>query len=148
MHVVAALWLVLALLAPASRAAEGRVIKVLPHLLDARGRHALSPSLYERDAYQAVLRSRPETIHGVRFDVLWKATGPAAGQLRLRLEVRGAGENAAETLETDLTRGRFRRWARVVLSPEQFRRTGSPSAWKATLLEEGRPIGSMQSFLW
>jgi hypothetical protein len=31
-------------------AAEGRVIKVLPHLFDSQGRHSLSPSLYERDA--------------------------------------------------------------------------------------------------
>src|SRR5437899_2397501 len=34
-------------------AATGRIIKVLPHLLDLQGHHALSPSLYDRDAYQA-----------------------------------------------------------------------------------------------
>ncbi len=38
-------------------AAPAKVIKVLPHFLDQKGRHALSPSLYDRDAYQAHLRS-------------------------------------------------------------------------------------------
>ena len=53
----------------ASQAAEGKIIKVLPHLLDKKGRHTLSPSLYERDAYQAKLRTHPEDISALRFDV-------------------------------------------------------------------------------
>ena len=41
-------------------ASTGRVFKVLPHFLDTNGVHTLSPSLYERDAYQAHLRQHPE----------------------------------------------------------------------------------------
>ena len=37
-----------------------RVIKVLHHLIDAKGRNALAPSLFERDAYQIHLRENPE----------------------------------------------------------------------------------------
>ena len=33
--------------------AASKISKVLPHLLDKQGRHTLSPSLLERDAYQA-----------------------------------------------------------------------------------------------
>ena len=48
---------------------------MLPHYLDKEGRHTLSPSLYERDAYQAILRQNPEKRGGMRFDVQWKARG-------------------------------------------------------------------------
>src|SRR5207249_4815919 len=47
------------------QAAAGRVVKVLPQFLDLKGRNTLSPSLYERDAYQAVLRRHPEQRSGM-----------------------------------------------------------------------------------
>ena len=56
-------------------AADGKVIKVLPHLLDQAGRHSLSPSLFERDAYQAELRKHPEKVSGLRYDVRWRIRG-------------------------------------------------------------------------
>ena len=37
-----------------------KIAKVLPQLLDDQGRHTVSPSLYGRDAYQALLREHPE----------------------------------------------------------------------------------------
>ena len=41
------------MLCAGAAAATGSVIKVLPQFLDLKGRTALSPSLYDRDAYQA-----------------------------------------------------------------------------------------------
>src|SRR5206468_2182976 len=73
-----------------AEAATGRIIKVLPHLLDREGRHTLSPSLYERDAYQAFLRKNPERCAGLRFDVHWKANRAAGPRLLLRVEIRGS----------------------------------------------------------
>src|ERR1043165_7698319 len=70
-------------------AATGKVIKVLPQFLDLKGRHAISPSLYDRDAYQAFLRDTKTNISGMRFAVQWKASGATADMLRLRVEVRG-----------------------------------------------------------
>ena len=49
----------------ADEAAAGRVIKVLPLFLDLKGHDALSPSLYDRDAYQVYLRQHP--INGRPF---------------------------------------------------------------------------------
>ena len=66
-------------------AATGRVIKVLPHFLDLKGRHSLSPSLYDRDAYQAQLRQHPEQRSALRFDVHWKAKS-VNGKLKLPAE--------------------------------------------------------------
>ena len=48
------------MMASQASAATGRVLKVLPHLLDTNGLHTLKPSLYERDAYQAYLRKHPD----------------------------------------------------------------------------------------
>src|SRR5689334_8358472 len=70
-------------------AQDVRVIKVLPQLLDKHGRNAVSPSLFDRDAYQMHLRRSPEDISALRFEVQYKAKGLEA-PLLLRLEVRGS----------------------------------------------------------
>ncbi len=50
-HRVLLLFVLATLAFPAAGAASARIAKVLPQLLDLEGRHALSPSLYDRDAY-------------------------------------------------------------------------------------------------
>ncbi len=60
--------------AGATNAVTGRVIKTLPLFLDLQGHDALSPSLFDRDAYQAYLRQHTNEISAIRFDVLWKAS--------------------------------------------------------------------------
>jgi len=140
-----ALWLLAGVLV----GAEGRVIKVLPHFVDFQGRHALSPSLYERDAYQELLRNHPEKRAGLQFEVLWKASRRVSGPLRLRLELRGAESGVMETVESEVRRGFFgRRWSRLILTPQQFSRLGNVTAWKATLLENNVEIAENHSFLW
>ena len=72
-----------------AQAATGRVIKVLPQFLDLKGRNSLTPSLYERDLYQAFLREHTNQCSGMRFNVQWKAKGQPAAPLKLRVELRG-----------------------------------------------------------
>ena len=67
-------------------------MKVLPQYLDLKGRNSVAPSLYERDAYQVYLRDHPDKRSGMRFFVQWKAKGPAAEPLKLRVELRGTAE--------------------------------------------------------
>src|SRR3954469_12638010 len=71
-----------------AHAASAKVVKVLPQYLDREERHAISPSLFDRDAYQARLRRRPEERGGLRFAMQWKA--PGTHPLKLRVELRGA----------------------------------------------------------
>lgn len=144
---------------PPSRSADARIIKVLPSLLDAEGRASLHPSLYERDAYQAFLRKASDKVSGLRFDILWRARA-ASGQgpakpLVLKLELRGSAQGAAARGGNTLVVERpiagsqaGRRWSQVVLGPEEFRRVGEVSAWRATLLADERVLASTQSFLW
>lgn len=130
---------------------EARILKVLPHWLDAQGRHALQPSLYERDAYQAKLRTDPGLAKGLRYDVQWKAPKNSAEGLVLRLELRsGAGAGAhATTLEAPAKPGWFGRgWCRLKLSDEQFQALGQVTAWRATLRRGDAEIAEEKSFLW
>ena len=144
-------WLVLLGLVVAwpARAESGRIIKVLPHLLDAQGRHALRPSLYERDAYQAFLRRNPERRTALRFDVQWKSSEP--GPLRLQVELRGnlRGEARQATLEQPVKKSWwFSRWSSAALSGEAYKEFGELYAWRATLWQGDRLVAEQRSFLW
>ena len=55
----------------AADAVTGRIVKVLPLFLDAQGRDATSPSLFDRDAYQFFLRDHASQISAIRYDVQW-----------------------------------------------------------------------------
>ena len=130
-------------------AATAKVVKVLPHRLDRAGRHTLSPSLYERDAYQDHLRKRPEECSGLRFDVQWKADPGAA--LKLRVEMRGSlGKDSTQAmLESNVTRrGLFSQWSAITLEGEDFKKFGELVAWRATLWDGDVRVGEQKSFLW
>jgi hypothetical protein len=135
----------------AADAVTGRVIKVLPLFLDLKGRDALSPSLYDRDAYQVYLRQHTNEISAVRFDVLWKASKTAATNLELFVELRGIGPNGVPTQTTlgrVVTPGSFRRWTSLTLGGGDLKDFGQLVAWRATLWSGDDLIGEQKSFLW
>jgi hypothetical protein len=141
------------LLALPAWGATGRVVKVLPEYLDREGRTSLSPSLYERDAYQAELRKHPDRRSGLRYYVEWKMHGAVWEPLKLRLELRGVAQaNLPKqlVLEQELInkRTRFTRWAQITLTPDQYRRLGEVTAWRVTLWEGANMISEQKSFLW
>jgi hypothetical protein len=144
-------WILLLLAAtPLLNAAEAQIHKVLPHLLDKQGRHTLSPSLYERDAYQVHLRERPEEISALRFDVHWKAP-KTARPYKLRLELRGSKTDIAvpRVFEVEASRGGFfSRWTALRLSKENYEELGRIIAWRVTLWDGGLIVAEQESFLW
>src|SRR5947209_8233742 len=103
-----------------SEAATGKVKKVLPEFLDTKGRNSLSPSLYERDAYQVTLRDHPERRSAMRFYVQWKTKGAAQGPLTIRIELRGIAQGALPkelVVQTPAEpRGWFSHWTTVTLT--------------------------------
>jgi hypothetical protein len=137
--------------AHAADAVTGRVIKVLPLLLDLKGRTALSPSLFDRDAYQAQLRQRTNEISAIRYDVLWSARNAGENKLKIRVELRGVGPASRpkfKTLETEATTGFFRRWTSLTLGGDEFKSFGAITAWRATLWDGDKLLGEEKSFLW
>ena len=143
--------LAILLIAPGVRAGEGRVIKVLPQLLDARGRHALSPSLYERDAYQFILRKSPSKQAGLRLAVQWKAKNVDWSKLKLRAEMRGLIGDTLHSVtveEPAMKTGHFSNWAELKIEGATFRDFGQLMAWRVCLWEGDQQLGQMQSFLW
>ena len=135
----------------ASDAVSGRVIKVLPLFLDRKGRDAVSPSLYDRDAYQVHLRQHTNEISAIRFDVLWKASNASSVKLKLRVELRGEGMGGLPRqmmFEQSVTPGFFRRWTSLTLSGADYKNFGELVAWRATLWSDDRLLGEQKSFLW
>jgi len=133
------------LTAAAAHAGSGKIVKVLPHYLDQQGRHTLSPSLYERDAYQAHLRKHATEVSTLRFDVQWRGSG--AG-LKIRVEARGRKNTTPLVLEQAVKSGVFSRWNEVVLSREQYQQLGEVTAWRVTLWAGDQQLAGSASFLW
>lgn len=143
--------LLLLLTALTARAATGAVVKVLPHFLDLEGRHSVSPSLYDRDAYQAQLRQHPEKRSGIRFDILWRGRSKTKETARLQVELRGTaqGNLPSETkLETEVVITGTSHWAALKLNGEGYKRFGEITAWRVTLWSGDQLIGEQKSFLW
>ena len=134
------------------QAATGRVIKVLPQFLDLKGRTSLSPSLYERDSYQANLRDHTNLCSGMRFYVQWKAKGQGGAPLKLRVELRGVARGDFPrqlVLEKQVEPGGwFSHWAEINLAGEPYKNFGKVTAWRVTLWEGTRLLGEQKSFLW
>lgn len=143
-------FLLLAMALSAS-AATGKVVKVLPHFLDLKGRHTLSPSLYDRDAYQAQLRKNPDQCSGVRFDILWRGRAATSQLATLRVELRGTakGNLPSETkLETQVVITGTSYWEKLTLDGAKYKEFGEITAWRVTLLINDEVIGEQKSFLW
>lgn len=141
------------LLAFSVQAGTGTIVKVLPLFLDKKEQYTLSPSLFERDAYQAELRMKPELRSGMIYRVQWKTKGEALAPLRIRLELRGVTKGNLPkqiTIEQPVKkRGWFTQWATLPLKGGDYKNFGEVVAWRATLWEgDDLLLGSQQSFLW
>ncbi|MCX8156793.1 MAG: hypothetical protein N3J91_10165 [Verrucomicrobiae bacterium] len=145
-------WLVVVLwLAAAAHgfAASGKLLKILPHYLDQKGRHSLSPSLYDRDAYQAYLRDKPEERAGLRFDIQYRLAKATQPRVRVELRAMKAGQPQARVLEAEVKKTTFLgRWVSLSISGEDYKNLGEISAWRVTLWDGPQLLGERKSFLW
>lgn len=125
--------------------------KVLPHLLDKKGRHTLSPSLLERDAYQAKLRSESTLQGGLKFDIRLGRIPEGAG-LVLHLETHGTAEGSQPSyiqFQRPISdKERFHRWFNITLSPEEYAKLGKLISWRVTLRQGETVVAEQRSFLW
>ena len=146
------LWLTRAARADGSAPIAGRVRKVLPLLLNARGQDALSPSLFERDAYQMYLRLHTNEIAAVRYDLQWKATGPKGAAVKIQLELRAIAPDGSPVLETLQTTGTvhgyFSHWSSFKLTGDEYKKVSAAVAWRATVWSGDQLLGEQKSFLW
>lgn len=130
-------------------AATARIVKVLPQFVDLQGRVALNPSLYERDAYQALLRNSPEKRSGLQFAVQWGSRDTTRAVLRVELRGNRGKLGTKATIETPVKyRGVFTSWTKVSLSGDAYRNFGELIAWRATLWDGDNLLAEQKSFLW
>jgi hypothetical protein len=139
-------------LASSAEAAEGRILKVLPQFLDTNGLSSLTPSLYDRDAYQASLRLHPEKRSGLRFAIQWKAGVPESEPLKLRVQIVGMAKSdlPQQTSFEQTVRQHhwFSHWAYLSLSESEYKTFGEVTAWRVTLWDGDQLLGEQKSFLW
>ena len=129
----------------------GRILKVLPFLLDQHGRNAKSPSLYDRDAYQAWLLQHTNEVSAMRYDIWWKATPAPDEKMKISLELRGIGTNSLPklaTLETNVVPGKHRQWTSIPLAGGDYTNIGAVVAWRVRLYNDTQLLGEQKSFLW
>ena len=141
-----AVLLLLGVLSTTDAARPGKISKVLPHWLDLQGRHTLSPSLLERDAYQAKLRADRTLCSGIRFDVKWAKN--TSGTVKLQLELRVTGEAKPIVRELAVKPSRRGGWDAVTLDGDAFRAMGKIIAWQVLLLDGDIELAERRSFLW
>lgn len=130
-------------------AAIDKIIKVLPQYLDLKGRNSLSPSLYDRDAYQERLRNHPEQRSGMQFQVQWKSKTTAP--LKMRLEMRGTrnGEPTTALVEAPVRhRGGFNKWTALTFTGADYANLGLLNSWRVTLWDGDKLLAEQKSFLW
>jgi hypothetical protein len=143
----------LLVLASPAEAATGKIRKVLPFFLDRKGQHTASPSLFERDRYQALLRADPGLRSGLVYRVRYATSGKAAEPLRIRVQLRGIAQGnlpkEAVIEQPVLPSGWLGRWATLELTGEDFINFGEVTAWRVTLWEgDDLLLDQEQSFLW
>ena len=143
---LAATLLLLGVISTTDAARPGKISKVLPHWLDLQGRHTLSPSLLERDAYQAKLRADRTLCSGIRFDVKWAKN--TSGTVKLQLELRVTGEAKPIVRELAVKPSRRGGWDAVTLDGDAFMAIGKIIAWRMSLLDGDIELAERRSFLW
>ena len=143
------LFLVACTAVPAADPKPVKIKKVLVHLLDRDGKHFLSPSLYERDAYQAHLRQNRAEQGGLRFDIHWNSR--TARTVTLQVELRGA--NDQKSTESRLSKlvvlsQSGSRWTDLRTEGEAYRQFGQLAAWRVTVWDGELLLAEQRSFLW
>ena len=131
--------------------AASRISKVLPHLLDKQGLHTLSPSLLERDAYQAQLRSNPDQCSGIRFDVKWSNGNhktKTGSLLKVQVELQTSASIKPIVLSQPIKLNRSGGWDSLKLDNENYKTIGKIIGWRVLLLEDGKVLAERRSFLW
>ncbi len=111
-----------------------RIVKILPHFLDKKGRLSLSPSLFERDAYQGYLRHNTNEVSTMRYDFHWKGGPPKSDPVTVRLEIRGSRSDLRhpEVFQTPLVRS-LGKWAFIAIPSEEYHKLGAIVAWRLSL---------------
>jgi hypothetical protein len=135
----------------ASDSIKGHISKVLTLLVDTNGIVAPSPSLFDRDAYQAYLLAHTNAVSGVRMDVAWSARHARGTNLKLRVELKGIGTNGIPTearMEQTVTPSLFHHWTALTLSGPNYKNFGVLAAWRATLWNGAQLLDEQESFLW
>jgi hypothetical protein len=133
-----------------TKADEAKIVKVLRHLIDQKGRNSLNPSLFARDDYQMHLRLHPAEVAAERFDIQFKARN-GGKPLVMKLEMRTSKTELGKVrvFEKEVTpRHWFSSWTHIDFDQATRQAMGEILAWRLSLWDGADQIAEEQSFLW
>lgn len=126
--------------------------KVKIYRLDPQSRiTAVDPSIpFEQQhlLHGAVTLEDREARRGNYYTFFWKADDRTQ-PVKLRLEYRQAvTRSAVKKVEVDITDVKRNNVTKVQITGTEFQTNGKVLAWRASLWQGGKEIGSTQSFMW
>ncbi len=133
------------------QAGSVKIFKVLPHYLDKDGHNTLSPSLFERDRYQALLRLDQTKCLTIRFDVQWRNTLKNFDDLSITVEMRGPKTNSPTISFSEKISSRksiWSHWTKIRIPEESFRELEGLEAWRVLIKDGDEVLKEERSFMW
>ncbi|MBQ7590807.1 MAG: hypothetical protein IJU47_09030 [Verrucomicrobia bacterium] len=133
------------------QAGSVKIFKVLPHYLDKDGHNTLSPSLFERDRYQALLRLDQTKCSTIRFDVQWRNTLKNFDDLSITVEMRGTKTNSPTISFSEKISSRksiWSHWTKIRIPEESFRELEGLEAWRVLIKDGDEILKEERSFMW
>ena len=133
------------------QAGSVKIFKVLPHYLDKDGHNTLSPSLFERDRYQALLRLDQTKCSTIRFDVQWRNTLKNFDDLSITVEMRGTKTNSPTISFSEKISSRksiWSKWTKIRIPEEDFKELEGLGAWRVMIKNGDEILKEERSFMW
>lgn len=145
------LFLCILLVVTSVQAGSIKIFKVLPHYLDKQNRHSLSPSPFERDRYQSILRADIEKCSTIRFDIQWRNTLSDLENMSITVEIRGnkmGSEPVSFTQKLPSKKSIWSKWTKIKIPEETFHKMDGIGAWRVIIQDGEKTLQEYRSFMW
>jgi hypothetical protein len=131
-----------------------RFVKVKLFFLDASAKSPLEPNQdryvefeRKRALYGAITPSDQRERYGNYFTFIWESEHPADVVVRLEYKQQALGP-MIQMKEISYRAVKGRTITRFQVTGDDYLQWGRVLAWRATLLENGRPVAEKRSYLW
>ena len=133
---------------------DWEVMKVHHELVDTVGETTEAiADLKEKAAFQRNLSLNARQVTGIRFVIHWKAPSTGIPKFAVKIEARGVvpatnEETWKEIIKLYKETPSFSGWTYADIKGDALAKFGRVMAWKVTLLQNGKPMATRDSFTW
>ncbi len=138
----------------AEMSTDWEVMKVHHEFIDTVGETTgVVADLKEKAVFQRNLSLNAKQVAGIRFVIHWKAPSSGVPKFAVKIEARGVipetnQETYREIIKSYEETPSFSGWTYADIKGDDLAKFGRVMAWKATLLQNGKPMATRHSFTW